>query len=177
MTSKQLVIMRGLPCCGKSYTAKEIIEKNPEGVIFSTDDYWYEVVKPDQPDTYNYIPRYVGIAHDWNQQRAFRAIEAGQTPILIDNTNVCFDEFRPYVEYSLPQDYEVILQEPTSETWLENSPYLKDTRRFKRELKRWAKDLEECSKGLHDVPYWAIERKMWRWESAEEIQRKIEELQ
>ena len=55
---KELIIMRGLPCCGKSYTAKELQKENPDTKIFSTDDFWYQKIKPEKPDEYNFVYRF-----------------------------------------------------------------------------------------------------------------------
>ena len=41
---KELVILRGLPSAGKSYTANQL--KGETGVIYSTDEYWYKVNFP-----------------------------------------------------------------------------------------------------------------------------------
>lgn len=171
MSEKKLVVMRGLPWTGKSYTAKEIAGE--KGRILSTDDYWYEINKPDEPESYSFNPRLLGVAHGWNQQRAFRLIEVGHPLVIIDNTNTTYGEFSVYVDYATPQDYEVVIQEPTSDRWLEIAPLLTDTRANKRELKEWAKKLEEGSKESHNVPGWAIEKMMWRWEPTEEIEREI----
>jgi hypothetical protein len=158
---KTLVIMRGLPWTGKSYRAKEIAGEN--GLIYSTDDFWYTQVKPDKPDEYNFYPRMLGDAHKWNQLRAFKAVEEGKPLIVIDNTNTTAIEPKPYVEYAVNQDYSIRIEEPTSDRWKEIAALLNDKRGNKAELKGWARKLEEGSKETHSVPAWAIERMMWRW--------------
>jgi len=159
---KVLYLMRGLPACGKSFTAKELVG---DGVIFSTDDYWYQVVKPDEPDQYSFNPRMLGQAHKWNQLRAQKAIEEGTTPIIIDNTNTTASEGKIYVQYALPQGYEIEVREPTSEWWLEIRELLQDKKANKKALKNWAIELEERSKETHGVPAWSIEKMMWRWQN------------
>ena len=82
---KKLVIMRGLPWCGKSTRAKEIA--GDEGLIFSTDEYWYKVHKPEKPDVYSFNPRFLEDAHNWNRLRAERAMWNESPLVIIDNTN------------------------------------------------------------------------------------------
>lgn len=160
--TKTLVIMRGLPWTGKSYTAKALA--GDTGVIYSTDEYWYKIRKPDQPDHYSFNPRYLGDAHHWNQLRAQKSIELGHPLIIIDNTNTTASEPRHYVEYATCQDYAVRIEEPTSDRWLEIVALLRDKRANKEKLKDWAKKLAEGSKETHGVPAWSIEKMMWRWE-------------
>jgi len=159
---KVLIIMRGLPWTGKSYRAKELAGET--GEIFSTDDYWYQVNYPDKPDEYSFNPRFLGAAHKWNLLRAQRAVDMGSKLIVIDNTNTVASEPFPYVQYATWQNYKICIEEPTSERWLEIRELLKRKRDNKKALKQWAVDLAEGSKETHNVPFFAIERMMWRWQ-------------
>uniref|UniRef100_A0A3B5KA96 NEDD4 binding protein 2-like 2 n=1 Tax=Takifugu rubripes TaxID=31033 RepID=A0A3B5KA96_TAKRU len=58
-----LILMRGLPGSGKSTLAREMIFSCPDGLIFSTDDYFAH------RDGYCYDPGLLGEAHEWNQTR------------------------------------------------------------------------------------------------------------
>lgn len=160
---KTLIVMRGLPWTGKSYRAKELA--GTEGVIYSTDEYWYKVNRPDRPDEYSFSPRFLGEAHKWNLLRAQRSIEEGHPLIVIDNTNTTAQEPRPYVEYAAGQEYNICIEEPTSDRWLEIRALLDDRRANKKALKDWAYKLAEGSKETHSVPQWSIERMMWRWQN------------
>ena len=160
---KTLIIMRGLPWCGKSYRAKELA--GDSGVIFSTDEYWYKVNYPDKPDEYNFNQRFLGAAHKWNQLRAQRAIDMSTPLIIIDNTNTIASEPKPYVQYAHWQGYKICIEEPTSERWLEIRELLKAKKANKKALKDWAGKLAEGSKETHNVPFFAIEKMMWRWHS------------
>lgn len=168
---KTLIVMRGLPWAGKSYRAKELAGES--GLVYSTDDYWYQVNRPERPDEYSFNPRFLGEAHKWNQLRAFKAIEEGRPLIVIDNTNTTRGEMLPYVSYAVPQDYAVRIEEPTSDRWKEIRALLADKRGHKKELKEWAFKLAEGSKGTHGVPQWSIERMMWRWESGLTVEQII----
>ncbi|CAE7860245.1 PYRB [Symbiodinium microadriaticum] len=158
---KTLIVMRGLPWTGKSTRAKELA--GDSGLIYSTDDYWYEVNKPDKPDEYSFNPRMLHHAHKWNQLRAQRSIDMGEPLIIIDNTNTTPSEPKEYVQYASWQDYNICIEEPTSPQWGEIAPLLLDKRGNKKALKEWAAKLEEGSKENHNVPAFAIEKMMWRW--------------
>ncbi|XP_021065975.1 NEDD4-binding protein 2 [Mus pahari] len=58
-----LVLLRGLPGSGKSFLARTLQEDNPGGVILSTDDYFYI------NGQYQFDVKYLGEAHEWNQNR------------------------------------------------------------------------------------------------------------
>lgn len=161
--SKKLVIMRGLPWCGKSYTAKEIA--GDVGVVYSTDDYFYTMVDPWNPTEYNFVPRYLAYAHKWNFMRATFDINVGHPLVIIDNTNTTASEPKKYVEYALCQDYEIEIREPTSDRWKEIRELLQRKKECKKELRAWAAKLAEGSLQTHKVPQFAIEKMMWRWQN------------
>lgn len=168
--AKKLVVMRGLPFTGKSYRANELLQKfrteteTNDGVIFSTDEYFYKVNHPEKPEEYSFNPRFLGAAHKWNQLRAHRQIDLGHPLILIDNTCTTAAEGKAYVEYAQYQDYEFQIEEPTSDRWLEIREFLYRKRDNKKALKEWAEKLAEGSKETHNVPAWSIEKMMWRWQ-------------
>ena len=169
MEEKRLVIMRGLPWTGKSFRAKQLLEEagksGVQGVIFSTDEYWYSILKPDKPDEYSFNPHFLADAHRWNRQRAQRQIELGHPLIIIDNTNTTAPEPHPYVVHALHQDYKISIEEPTSERWHVIRELLLSKRQNSDELKKWAAKLAEGSKETHNVPQWSIEKMMWRWQN------------
>jgi len=158
-----LIIMRGLPWTGKSYRAKELAGN--EGIIFSTDDYWYTQVKPESPEEYSFNPRLLHVAHKWNQLRAQDAIHWAKPLIIIDNTNTTASEPKPYVDYAHINGYKICIEEPTSPRWMEIRTLLLDKRNNKKALKQWAVTLAEGSQETHNVPAYAIERMIWRWQN------------
>ncbi|XP_034404005.1 NEDD4-binding protein 2-like 2 [Cyclopterus lumpus] len=105
-TSLDLVLMRGLPGSGKSTLAREKLSAHPNGLILSTDDYFA------YRDGYRYEPDHLGAAHEWNLNRAKDAMHDGQSPIIIDNTNVQAWEMKPYVKMALERGYKVDFCEP-----------------------------------------------------------------
>lgn len=160
---KTLIIMRGLPWTGKSYRAKELAGET--GVIFSTDEYWHTQVKPERPEEYSFDRRLLPTAHKWNQLRAQDAINWSKPLIIIDNTNTTAAEAKPYVEYGYINDYEIRIEEPTSPQWLAIRPLLANKKSCKKELREWAAKLAKGSQETHNVPAFAIEQMMWRWQN------------
>jgi len=161
---KTLIVMRGLPWTGKSYRAEELAGAE-DGLIFSTDEFWYTQNKPEKPEEYSFYPRFLAQAHKWNQVRTWEAINWEKPLIIVDNTNTTLSEPKPYVEYAHINGYKICIEEPTSDRWLEIADLLQDKRANKKALKEWAVKLEAGSKETHGVPQWAIEKMMWRWET------------
>ncbi|XP_034860988.1 NEDD4-binding protein 2 isoform X1 [Mirounga leonina] len=109
-----LVLLRGLPGSGKSFLARTLQEDNPSGVILSTDDYFYI------NGQYQFDVKYLGEAHEWNQNRAKEAFEKKVSPIIIDNTNLQAWEMKPYISLSQNHKYKVLFREP--DTWWKFKP-------------------------------------------------------
>ncbi|XP_054544427.1 NEDD4-binding protein 2 isoform X2 [Talpa occidentalis] len=109
-----LVLLRGLPGSGKSFLARTLQEDNPSGIILSTDDYFYI------NGQYQFDVKYLGEAHEWNQNRAKEAFEKKVSPIIIDNTNLQAWEMKPYVALSQKHKYKVLFREP--DTWWRFKP-------------------------------------------------------
>jgi predicted kinase len=161
--NKVLVIMRGLPWTGKSYTAKQLAGEN--GLVFSTDEYWYKINCPEKPDEYSFLATKLKEAHLWNQTRAFEAMDRGHPLVIIDNTNTTGSEAKCYVEHGLKCGYEIQIQEPTSPRWCAIRDLLRCKKQNKDELRMYAAILAEGSKQTHSVPKYIIEKMMWRWEN------------
>ncbi|XP_013373553.1 PREDICTED: NEDD4-binding protein 2 isoform X2 [Chinchilla lanigera] len=109
-----LVLLRGLPGSGKSFLARTLQEDNPNGIILSTDDYFYI------NGQYQFDVKYLREAHEWNHNRAKEAFEKKISPIIIDNTNLQAWEMKPYVALSQKHKYKVLFREP--DTWWKFKP-------------------------------------------------------
>uniref|UniRef100_A0A8C5G8A6 NEDD4-binding protein 2-like 2 n=2 Tax=Gouania willdenowi TaxID=441366 RepID=A0A8C5G8A6_GOUWI len=104
--AKLLILMRGLPGCGKSTRARELLSTGPSGVILSTDDYFLH------EHGYRYELGRLRAAHEWNKHRAKDALNEGRSPVIIDNTNLQAWEMKPYVQMALERGYTVDFCEP-----------------------------------------------------------------
>lgn len=91
MSSKTLYLMQGIPGSGKSTVAK-MIAAQTDGVIYSTDDLWY-----DEDGTYNFDADRLAEMHRLNQRAVAEAMVEGRESIIVDNTNIDSDAVRPYV--------------------------------------------------------------------------------
>jgi len=97
-SENKLIIMRGLPGSGKSTLAGSY-----GGLVFSTDDFFMK------DGIYQFDPSKIGEAHLWNQERTKQAVNTGNPLVVVDNTNVCAWELRPYAEMGVDQDYSIFL--------------------------------------------------------------------
>uniref|UniRef100_A0A8C0VIG9 NEDD4 binding protein 2 n=1 Tax=Cyanistes caeruleus TaxID=156563 RepID=A0A8C0VIG9_CYACU len=135
-----LVLLRGVPGSGKSYLARSLLEDNPDGIILSTDDYFYK------HGQYHYDPDCLGEAHDWNRKRAKEAFEMRISPIIIDNTNIQAWEMKPYVALAQQFKYKVMFREP--DTWWKFKPKELERRNIhgvsKEKIKRMLERYERC---------------------------------
>jgi len=143
LNKRVLVILRGVSGSGKSTLSNHILENTTEhgccGFICSTDHFF------EQTGTYVFNPQLLGRAHSWNQERCAKAIAAGLSPILIDNTNTQKWECKAYVQMAIEQKYEVFIKETTTP---------------------WCKDAHELARrNQHGVPLSSIQRMLARWET------------
>ncbi|KAI9031217.1 hypothetical protein DFJ74DRAFT_426356 [Hyaloraphidium curvatum] len=143
--TKRMFIMRGAPGSGKSFLAKQILGlrtagATSRGVILSTDDYF------DQDGRYVFDRTLLGAAHEWNRQRCESECERELGTVIVDNTNVCRWEARPYVELALRYGYEVQVLEPSTPWWIARS----------------VPDL--IARNTHGVPEESIRGMLDRWE-------------
>jgi len=142
----KLLMMRGVPGCGKSTKAEQLLIKEASlgrnAHIFSTDAFWGV--------EYNFVQAKLREAHLWNQNRAMAkmievyALKEHNTTIIIDNTNICSWELRPYVKPALQLNFAIEIIEPSTS---------------------WAFDAEECARRtVHGVPVETIRSMLARWE-------------
>ena len=138
--SNVLVVLRGLPGSGKTTLARRLISQAGCGVILSTDDYFYEK----GGGQYVFRPEQLSDAHAYNQQRASEAVKNKNRFIIIDNTNTCSWEMKPYIELGVNNFYNVRILEAETD-W-----------RFKPRLL--------AQKNSHGVPREKIEAMLERYE-------------
>jgi len=73
--------------------------------INSTDNFWYR----DDPSIYNFNPKLLGRAHDWNKENTEMDMKNGIEAIIIDNTNTTSREVNPYIRLAEKYGYNVRL--------------------------------------------------------------------
>jgi predicted kinase len=104
-SDKILIVMRGISGSGKSTKAKSLVN---EGVIHSTDDliessgnYREFFASMIESKNFSNLSR----MHSKNLLNAKKSMDAGITPIIIDNTNLRANETKAYVTYALESGY------------------------------------------------------------------------
>lgn len=139
---KEIIIMRGLPGSGKSFTARTFGYP-----ILSTDDFWGV--------DYNFDSSKLAEAHEWNYSRALALIEKGES-LVIDNTNVMAWEAKKYVVAAIEKGYNVRIIEPSSRWWRDFTQA--------NNKSEWA--LFFSIKNTHKVPKEVIAKmiKKWHWD-------------
>jgi len=131
-----LYILRGVSGSGKSTLSHKLIGN--DGVILSTDEFFTT------SQGYKFDSKMLSEAHKWNEERAFVAMEAQISPIIIDNTNLQAWEPRPYVIRGLEKGYKVQILEP-------DTPWKKDP-------------VELAKRNKHGITAEIIRRMIGRWE-------------
>lgn len=159
-SSKTVYLMRGLPSCGKSYTARKLA--GDTGVVLETDEYFYTQVGSD-PDRYDYDAAMLPKARQWNFERFKKAIDADVSPIIVDRGNGRNRETQQYARYAVEHGYEVQLKEPESPWWQEIRDLLKDKNANRAQLYLWANELSQRSRATHRVPTDTIRHWMEQW--------------
>jgi len=162
MSNRIVYLMRGLPSCGKSYTARKLAESG--GVALETDEYFYTHVG-DDPSRYDYSEALLPAARRWNFQRFQAAIAQAISPIIVDRGNGLNAETQEYAKFAVESGYRVELREPESEWWLEIRSLLQNKSANHAELDQWAARLAAQSRTTHRVPASTIRRWMQAWRS------------
>jgi tRNA uridine 5-carbamoylmethylation protein Kti12 len=132
--------MFGLPGSGKSTKVQELCKNLLVGqdiYIYSTDDYW---LRPD--GYYDWNPARIKEAHQWNFNRfnqcMINAIHGWEAEkVIVDNTNLRFEDVKRYIDKAKDAGYTVSLVEPETP---------------------WRYNPAECAKrNIHRVPLDKIE--------------------
>lgn len=160
MNEKIVYLMRGLPSCGKSHTAKKLAGET--GVICETDEYFYSKIGED-PKKYDYRKELMDEARQWNFERFKNAVDEGKTPIVVDRGNSLSVNSQIYARYAVDHGYTLQLKEPESVWWQELRVLLKYKHYTKAVLDTWAVRLAAVSKATHRVSASTIRRRMDGW--------------
>lgn len=152
-----MLLMRATSGVGKSTLAKQIKQYNEschiKTEIFSTDNFWLLAT-----GEYRFDAKRLGIAHEWNQRQVEIAldrqnIEERPDCVIIDNTNLRFEELIPYLKIAKNRGipaFEVVPNTP----WMYNTDEL-------------------VKRNQHGVPRETIERMLKKFEPS--LQSRITE--
>ena len=97
MKNKDLIILRGLPGCGKTTLAEKIGK-----AVCSADDYFV-----DRKGNYNWNQKFIKKAHQWCQKKCERFMQKNVKTIIISNTNTTDNELNPYYKMAEKYGYSV----------------------------------------------------------------------
>ncbi|XP_021944234.1 uncharacterized protein LOC110842742 isoform X1 [Folsomia candida] len=136
---KNVVILRGVPGCGKSTVAKALLATTRKGTICSADDFF-----TDAKGKYVFNPQRLSEAHETCQKKCKKLMEKGISPVIIDNTNTRRFELEVYVKMAIENNYYITIFEPETE-WRNNARIL-------------------VQKTVHQVPRNKIEQMVDRFE-------------
>lgn len=146
---------------GKSHKAQQLA--GPDGVVLETEQSLYTEVEFDQRSD-DYDSALLPAARQWNVVRFCRAVEEGDSPIVVDRGNGLNAETKRYTARASADGYVVELVEPDSSWWFELRVLLKcreyvDNRLFNA----WAVQLSDAAKETHRVLVATIRYWMSRW--------------
>ncbi len=99
---KVVYLMRGLPGCGKSFTARKLAGET--GVVLETDTYFYTQVG-DDPGKYDWSDDLLPVARQWNLARFREAVSRGVSPVVVDRGNGLNPETREYAVFGVEHGY------------------------------------------------------------------------
>uniref|UniRef100_A0A8D8MGJ5 NEDD4-binding protein 2-like 2 n=1 Tax=Cacopsylla melanoneura TaxID=428564 RepID=A0A8D8MGJ5_9HEMI len=140
---KVLILLRGLPGCGKTTWAEELVNSlcklsaQSKPVLFNADQYF------ETPEGYKYDVKKIGEAHNWTYKRTELAMTDFTSPIIIDNTNTEEFEIMNYYNLAYHNWYSFFVLEPETE---------------------WAFDVKELArKTKHGVPVEKIGRMLRKY--------------
>jgi predicted kinase len=135
--TKIAYLVQGLSACGKSTYAKKQA-KSEGGVCVSFDDFYYEVVQPEHPDTFTYDKKRNRDATRWFWMQLKKNAETGVSPIYVDQDNVWSEHtWRTAAFLHEQYGYEIRLAEPENPMWEEVKPLLEDKDGNMQELLAW----------------------------------------
>jgi len=176
-TGKIVILARGLPGSGKSFTVNRLVKEFgvSDKNIFSADHYFIPMTREfrqqgidispkEERDEYlsNFNHVHLPLAHETCFNRFKNAVDKGVSPLVVDNTNVSLRQIENYVVYASAAGYDVRLQEPESPWWKEYSPYLANKQKHADKVEELIDILHQ--KNSHDVPKETLRHMVNMWE-------------
>jgi hypothetical protein len=160
MVKRTVFLMRGLPSCGKSYTARRLA--GTQGVVCETDEFFYTQVGRD-PSRFDFDRQLRDTARQWNFERFRRSLRQRRPTIVVDRGNGLNAETVKYARAAVESGYQLQLAEPESEWWSEIRVLLKYKEATWDILTDWARKLAEKNRATHGTPEHTIRHWMKKW--------------
>jgi len=157
-----MILMRGLPSCGKSFTSQTLVGE--DGIRIEFDEFFYTQVGNDLA-RYNWSKDLLNKARTWNLGRINKAVDAHWPRIVVDSDNNNCDYTRQYVGYAMDRGYRIEFAEPTSQWWQSIRKLLADKIANALALQDWAQKLTVMSKKTHRVPLADFQHRISKWEN------------
>lgn len=95
--SKELILLRGIPGCGKSTLAKSLGGRHIEADMYHIN----------HDGDYDWRPENVKASHKWCQEECEEEMEKGTAKVVVSNTFTQELEMKPYYELSDKYGYTV----------------------------------------------------------------------
>lgn len=99
--TKELIILRGVPGCGKSTVAESLVFGVTTSAICTADDYF--MVEGE----YKFDSTKLGQAHDACKSKCEKAMSLGVERVIVANTNTAEKEINPYIKLAEQYGYMV----------------------------------------------------------------------
>lgn len=97
---KTLIILRGVPGCGKS-TVAEVLSNNGKYPVCTADDFFMK------DGEYKWNPKQLGIAHKACQEKCRRALDDGSEMVIVANTSTKEKDYSTYASMGKIRGYMV----------------------------------------------------------------------
>ncbi len=160
MPNHVVYLMRGLPSCGKSYSARSLVRDG--GIVLESDEYFYTQVGTD-PKKFDWSDDLLPQAREWNLAQFRDALAQHISPIVVDRGNGLNPETLEYAQLAISSGYRLELKEPNAPQWLAIRPLLADKTANRAALDEWARRLAEMSRATHRFPAKSIRSWMNSW--------------
>lgn len=160
---KRLVLLRGLPSCGKSWTANRIADVGG-GVVIEFDSYFEREV-PGQPRVTESTRSHSELSgpHQWGFSRVQAEIANETSLIVVDNDNRIGANSKGVAAYAGLHNYTVEFAEPESPWWKTLRLLLADKENNSAALADWAQKLCLLSRNTHGMALETIVERMENW--------------
>lgn len=162
---KRLVLMRGLPSCGKSWTAQRIATQG-QGVVIEFDRFFErEATGKAGVTEFVWKRSLLPEARSWNFNRLRTEIDAGMPLIVVDDDHRLGASAKAMAAYAMLHNYAVEFEEPESPWWQTIKLLLQDKENNGAELAAWAQKLCLLSRNTHGVALRTFVARMENWQA------------